>query len=116
VTGVQTCALPISHRVAVVYAGRVVEEAEVRSLFHTPLHPYTRGLLASMPHLGEDGGSEERLQAIPGSVPSPLDRPPGCSFAPRCAHTTEACLAAEPALETVGPNHAVRCHRSGEFR
>jgi oligopeptide/dipeptide ABC transporter ATP-binding protein len=106
----------IAHRVAVVYAGRVVEEADVRSLFHRPAHPYTRGLLASMPRLGVDGGPEARLAAIPGNVPSPLERPTGCTFAPRCALAEAVCREVEPPLGSIGGGHAVRCHRSGESR
>ncbi len=101
----------IAQRVAVVYAGRVVEEADVRTLFSSPRHPYTRGLLASMPHLGADGESEERLAAIPGNVPSPLDRPPGCTFAPRCGFAEDACRTTEPTLDAVAADHVVRCHR-----
>ncbi len=113
----------IAQRVAVMYAGRVVEEGDVRSLFKTPRHPYTRGLLACMPHLGrgQDGGRGEdrdgagRLAAIPGNMPSPVARPAGCTFAPRCAHAQPACTTAEPALEEVGPGHAARCRRWREI-
>ncbi|AWK90060.1 ABC transporter ATP-binding protein [Azospirillum thermophilum] len=101
----------IAHRVAVMYAGRVVEEGDVRSLFKAPRHPYTRGLLACMPNLGQGRAGATRLAAIPGTVPSPVDRPAGCSFANRCAHAQPACAAAEPALEQIGPDHSVRCHR-----
>ncbi|WP_207459261.1 ABC transporter ATP-binding protein [Azospirillum sp. SYSU D00513] len=106
----------VAQRVAVMYAGRVVEEGDVRSLFRTPRHPYTRGLLACMPHLGQGRGGqgqggEGRLTAIPGNVPSPVARPPGCTFAPRCAYAEPACTAAEPVLETAGPDHTVRCRR-----
>ncbi|WP_298370325.1 ABC transporter ATP-binding protein [Azospirillum sp.] len=101
----------IAHRVAVMYAGRVVEEGDVRALFKNPKHPYTRGLLACMPHLGQGKGESARLEAIPGNVPSPTARPSGCTFAPRCAHAEPACAAAEPALEQVEPGHAARCRR-----
>jgi oligopeptide/dipeptide ABC transporter ATP-binding protein len=101
----------IAHRVAVMYAGRVVEEGDVRALFKNPKHPYTRGLLACMPHLGQGKGESARLEAIPGNVPSPTARPSGCAFAPRCAHAEPACAAAEPALELVEPGHAARCRR-----
>jgi oligopeptide/dipeptide ABC transporter ATP-binding protein len=101
----------IAHRVAVMYAGRVVEEGDVRALFKNPKHPYTRGLLACMPHLGQGKGESARLEAIPGNVPSPTARPSGCAFAPRCAHAEPACAAAEPALEQVEPGHAARCRR-----
>ncbi|BAI74351.1 peptide/nickel transport system ATP-binding protein (plasmid) [Azospirillum sp. B510] len=101
----------VAHRVVVMYAGRIVEEGDVRSLLKSPRHPYTRGLLACMPHPGQRRGDGGRLHAIPGSVPSPMNRPPGCSFAPRCGLAEPACTAAEPVLEPVGPGHAVRCRR-----
>ncbi|MDR6772421.1 ABC transporter ATP-binding protein [Azospirillum sp. BE72] len=101
----------VAHRVVVMYAGRIVEEGDVRSLLKSPRHPYTRGLLACMPHLGQRRGDGGRLYAIPGSVPSPLNRPAGCTFAPRCALAEPACTAAEPVLEPVGPDHSARCRR-----
>ncbi|CAO3434475.1 ABC transporter ATP-binding protein [Azospirillum endophyticum] len=101
----------VAHRVVVMYAGRIVEEGDVRSLLKSPKHPYTRGLLACMPHLGQRRGDGGRLYAIPGSVPSPVNRPAGCTFAPRCALAEPACLAAEPVLEPVGPDHSARCRR-----
>src|SRR5436190_17460419 len=77
-----------AHRVIVMYAGKKVEEADVEDLFETPLHPYTHGLLASIPHLavigGETPAANGRLQEIPGLVPALTNLPPGCSFAPRC--------------------------------
>ncbi|OYD82888.1 ABC transporter ATP-binding protein [Azospirillum brasilense] len=101
----------VAHRVVVMYAGRIVEEGDVRSLLKSPKHPYTRGLLACMPHLGQRRGDGGRLHAIPGSVPSPLNRPRGCTFAPRCPLAEPACTAAEPVLEPVGPDHSARCRR-----
>ncbi|PGH56279.1 dipeptide ABC transporter ATP-binding protein DppD [Azospirillum palustre] len=101
----------VAHRVVVMYSGRIVEEGDVRSLLKSPKHPYTRGLLACMPHLGQRRGDGGRLYAIPGSVPSPVNRPAGCTFAPRCALAEAACLAAEPVLEPVGPDHSARCRR-----
>ena len=101
----------VAHRVVVMYAGRIVEEGDVRSLLKSPRHPYTRGLLACMPHLGQRRGDGGRLHAIPGSVPSPMNRPPGCTFAPRCPLAEAACTAAEPVLEPVGPDHSARCRR-----
>ncbi|PWC51228.1 ABC transporter ATP-binding protein [Azospirillum sp. TSA6c] len=101
----------VAHRVVVMYSGRIVEEGDVRSLLKSPRHPYTRGLLACMPHLGQRRGDGGRLYAIPGSVPSPVNRPAGCTFAPRCALAEPACIAAEPVLEPVGPDHSARCRR-----
>ena len=101
----------VAHRVVVMYSGRIVEEGDVRSLLKSPKHPYTRGLLACMPHLGQRRGDGGRLYAIPGSVPSPVNRPQGCTFAPRCPLAEPACTAAEPVLEPVGPDHSARCRR-----
>ncbi|PWC37880.1 ABC transporter ATP-binding protein [Azospirillum sp. TSO35-2] len=101
----------VAQRVVVMYAGRVVEEGDVRSLLKTPRHPYTRGLLACLPHLGQRRGDGGRLAAIPGNAPSPVNRPAGCTFAPRCPLAEPACTAGEPALEAIGPTHAVRCRR-----
>ncbi len=105
----------IAHRVAVMYAGRVVEEADVRTLFKAPKHPYTQGLLASMPNLSQDRATAPRLTAIPGTVPSPVNRPPGCTFASRCAHVVPLCNTTEPLLDLVGPDHLTRCHRWKEL-
>jgi peptide/nickel transport system ATP-binding protein len=82
-------------RVAVMYAGRIVEEAPARSLFDNPCHPYTRGLLSSLPPLD---GARRRLASIPGVVPDPRSLPAGCAFAPRCQHAGAACVAAVPRL------------------
>ena len=95
-------------RVLVMYAGRIVEEAPVAALFDSPLHPYTRGLLACVPSLDDD---RERLLAIPGSLPDPARRPPGCRFAPRCPHAIPACTTAIPAPITAGPCHTAACIR-----
>jgi oligopeptide/dipeptide ABC transporter ATP-binding protein len=100
----------VAERVAVMYAGRIVEQVDVGSLFERPLHPYTRGLLASIPLLG---GGRDRLDAIEGSVPNLADLPPGCKFAPRCQarieHGLVRCLKEEPELTATQPNHLVRC-------
>jgi oligopeptide/dipeptide ABC transporter ATP-binding protein len=93
-------------RVAVMYAGRIVEEGPVRAMFRQPLHPYTQGLLASIP--GEGTGS--RLRAIDGTVPNLAALPPGCTFAPRCPYRMDVCGTAVPALAEVDPEHAARCY------
>ncbi|MFW2543678.1 ABC transporter ATP-binding protein [Primorskyibacter sp. 2E107] len=96
----------LADRIAVMYAGRIVEEGPVDDILDTPAHPYTRGLIASVPVPGRRGG---RLQQIPGRMPALTDLPPGCAFAPRCAVATPAC-AEMPALGALRPNRAVRCH------
>jgi oligopeptide/dipeptide ABC transporter ATP-binding protein len=100
----------LCERVAVMYAGQIVEEANVETLFAQPLHPYTNGLMASMPALG---AMPERLETIPGVVPRLVDRPPGCRFAPRCQariqRRLEICTQVEPELVVVTPGHQVRC-------
>jgi peptide/nickel transport system ATP-binding protein len=101
----------MAERVVVMYAGRKVEEAPVKALFARPLHPYTRGLLASVPRLGSSltGGKRHRLSEIAGVVPNLRDEIPGCAFAPRCAHATERCRAESPMLENAGADHLVAC-------
>jgi peptide/nickel transport system ATP-binding protein/oligopeptide transport system ATP-binding protein len=102
----------VAQNVAVMYAGKVLEQGDVVEIFHRPKHPYTRSLLASLPRLeSRTAGQRHRLAAIPGSVPSPRDLPPGCPFAPRCAHREDACDAAMPELEECGPTHHTRCLR-----
>ena len=153
-TGVQTCALPISttaldvtiqaqildlmrklkektgaaivlithdlgvvaemaQRVVVMYAGRKVEEAPVAALFEQPRHPYTQGLLHSIPRLGDAGDSgRKRLAEIPGMVPSLREEIPGCIFAPRCTYVTERCRREYPPLEQKAAGHSVACLES----
>ncbi|MDE2583238.1 MAG: ABC transporter ATP-binding protein [Rhodospirillales bacterium] len=102
----------IADRVAVMYAGRVVEQAPTAALFATPRMPYTQGLLRSVPRLSTGCAAPARLEAIPGEAPSPFRQPAGCSFAPRCAHALPGtCDAAVPAMEACSTDHAVRCAR-----
>ena len=99
-------------RVLVMYAGRIVEHAPVAGLFDAPMHPYTRGLLECVPSLER---ADRRLVAIPGSLPEPAHRPPGCRFAPRCRFVQPACAAALPPLESIRPDHAAACIRVREL-
>ena len=100
----------MADRVGVMYAGEIVEQASVGRLFEKPLHPYTQGLMDSIPVLGEVKG---RLAVIPGSVPNLVDLPPGCRFAPRCRarmdYGLEICTREEPRLLEHEPGHAARC-------
>jgi peptide/nickel transport system ATP-binding protein len=96
-------------RVAVMYAGRVVEEASVEQLFDRPLHPYTQGLIRSIPRIDRAAKRKSRLEAIAGVVPSLLDPPPGCRFAARCKFATPACSKAMPELREIEPGHKVAC-------
>jgi oligopeptide/dipeptide ABC transporter ATP-binding protein len=100
----------MAERVAVMYAGKIVEQANVKPLFGDPLHPYTQGLIGSIPVLGK---IKDRLEVIPGSVPNLIDLPPGCRFASRCRARAEydlkICIATEPDFKEVTPNHFVRC-------
>jgi len=102
----------VADRVAVMYAGRVIEEASVHRLFDAPLHPYTRGLLECVPSLAEE---RERLIAIPGTLPEPSRRPRGCRFAPRCRYVVEACRAALPPLVAHETGHTAACIRVSEL-
>ena len=95
-----------AERVVVMYAGKVVEEAPVRTLFHTPRHPYTEGLLRSIPRLDE---RRESLPVIDGMVPNLLDLPSGCRFHPRCPRAERRCREEAPALRSLGEGHRVAC-------
>jgi peptide/nickel transport system ATP-binding protein len=96
-------------RVTVMYAGKVVEEAPVEALFGDPRHPYTQGLIRSIPRVDRAAEKKQRLEAIPGTVPSLLEPPPGCRFADRCKYVTDICVRGMPPLKEVGPGHYVRC-------
>ncbi len=99
----------MADEVAVMYCGQIVEKADAYTIFHKGVHshPYTEGLMTSIPRLNTPKG--KRLEAIPGAVPNPLYLPQGCKFAPRCKYCTEKCKQAEPELVEVAPNHLVRC-------
>ncbi|WP_372003562.1 ATP-binding cassette domain-containing protein [Tistrella mobilis] len=96
-----------ARRVAVMYAGQVVEAGQVPGIFRHPRHPYTAALLEALP---ERAAGKRRLNAIPGVVPGQYDRPPGCLLEPRCPHATPHCRAVQPSLRPWGPDAAVRCH------
>jgi peptide/nickel transport system ATP-binding protein len=98
-----------AQRVVVMYAGRVVEEATVERLFANPLHPYTQGLIRSIPRIDKDAGKRTRLEAIAGVVPSLIEPPPGCRFAPRCRFAKPECTDAVPELRIVEAGHKVAC-------
>ncbi len=100
----------LAHRAAVMYAGRIVETAQVSDLFAAPLHPYSAGLLAGIPRLNQ---KVERLPAIPGSVPGLASRPPGCKFAPRCLYAQDICREIDPPLEDKGDGRLCACHFAG---
>ncbi|WP_174614726.1 ABC transporter ATP-binding protein [Virgibacillus ihumii] len=93
-------------RVVVMYAGKVVEEADVYELFANPKHPYTKGLIQSVPKLRQ---GTKRLNSIPGNVPDPGNMPKGCKFAPRCAHVMDICNSKDPELKLLKDDHSCRC-------
>ena len=105
-----------AQRVIVMYAGRKVEEATVEALFENPRHPYTRGLMASMPKVISQGTrADARLTEIPGMVPSLTNLPPGCAFAPRCTLAIDRCRAEYPPLQDFGDHHFAACWRAAEL-
>ena len=109
-------AAEIADRIVVMYAGRMVEEGSTSDIFLRPRMPYTMALLASIPRLGSYADSQQDLPVIVGSVPSPGEAPPGCSFHPRCSHFQPVtCDTAPPDYETCGPAHRVRCARWREL-
>lgn len=97
----------MAERVLIVYSGIVVEESSVRSLFKNPLHPYTRGLLDSMPDLAQN---DRYLHTIEGVVPQPGNLPIGCRFHPRCPYATAICRRIAPETVQIGPGRSVKCH------
>src|SRR5579884_3142395 len=99
-------AAEVCDRIAVMYAGEIVEEAPVRDFFTAPRHPYTLGLLASRPHLATQGD----IPTIPGNVPNLINRPRGCPFHPRCRWATAPCLESDPPLRELAPGHVAACH------
>src|SRR6185503_17820024 len=109
----------VAQRVIVMYAGRKVEEAPVEELFARPQHPYTHGLMASIPRLslmrGDAASNTDRLQEIPGMVPALTNLPSGCVFAPRCPHAIDLCRAQYPPYEEKRPGHWAACWRSREL-
>jgi len=103
----------IADRIAVMYAGKIVEYTDTRSIFYKPLHPYTFGLLTSIPRLDME---IEKLESIPGVVPDPLHFPEGCKFHPRCSFATEKCHKEEPGLMEIEEGHMVRCWHADKVK
>ena len=102
-----------AHRVIVMYAGRIVEHGGVDDIFYKPSHPYTEGLLRSIPDLEVE---QRRLTAIPGVMPNPFALPPGCRFMPRCPQAQPACAERIPPLIDLGDGRSAACIRHTEFR
>lgn len=105
----------MADRVVVMYCGQVVEDGPVEQIFYAPRHPYTRGLLDSVPRENEMRDKTARLRSIPGAVPSPFALPKGCRFAPRCAMAIDICQNTMPKLEEAAERHIARCHRLKEL-
>ena len=108
----------MADRVVVMYGGRIVEEGSVVDIFKSPRHPYTIGLLNSIPRSvrqGEEARADYRLEAIPGNVPNPMNLPAGCAFEPRCGRAVADCRAAVPALAEIASSHHSRCIRWAEL-
>jgi peptide/nickel transport system ATP-binding protein len=104
----------VAQRVVVMYAGKVVEEAGVDRLFGNPAHPYTQGLIRSIPRIDLAAERKQRLETIAGSVPKLINPPVGCRFAPRCRLAIDECSRAQPPLREIEPGHKVACIRAGE--
>ena len=103
----------VSDDVAVMYAGQIVETADVNTIFKNPRHPYTRGLIASMPKMNSE--PKTHLPYIRGAVPSPRAYPATCRFAERCSYATDYCRSNTPKLEEFEPGHFIRCFRAKEL-
>jgi peptide/nickel transport system ATP-binding protein len=99
-----------AQRVVVMYAGKIVEEAAVDSLFERPSHPYTQGLIRSIPRIDLDAGLKTRLETIAGTMPVLINPAPGCRFAPRCRYVMDVCREREPLLRPIAPGHRMACH------
>jgi peptide/nickel transport system ATP-binding protein len=104
----------VAQRVVVMYAGKVVEEAPVDRLFGNPAHPYTQGLIRSIPRIDLSAERKQRLETIAGTVPKLINPPVGCRFAPRCRLAIDECARAQPPLREIEPGHKVACIRAGE--
>jgi oligopeptide/dipeptide ABC transporter ATP-binding protein len=108
----------MADRVAIMYAGKVVEYADAVRIFHDPQHPYTMGLMTSFPTIAMmqmRAGKKPRLRGIPGDPPDLCDIPSGCPFHPRCRYAVDICVEAVPEYREVVPDHFIRCHRWGEI-
>jgi peptide/nickel transport system ATP-binding protein len=102
----------VADRVAIMYAGRIVEMSSAKEIFSAPMHPYTQGLLGALPSRAAAAGGR-RLTDIPGVVPPPTTDPDECQFAPRCPRATAACTLARPTRDEIAPSHLVACHHPG---
>jgi oligopeptide transport system ATP-binding protein len=102
----------MTERVTIMYAGRVMEAADTKTIFHEPKHPYTEALLAAVPRVDQ----RKLLEVIPGNIPNLIEPPPGCVFNPRCKYAKQVCIDAAPPLEEVGKNHWAACHRWKEIK
>jgi peptide/nickel transport system ATP-binding protein len=105
----------MAQRVVVMYAGKVVEEASAAELFARPRHPYTQGLIRSIPRIDRAATHRVRLESIKGTVPKLIEPAEGCRFAPRCKYAIPACTAATPPLREIVPAHKVACIRAEEI-
>jgi len=103
----------ISDRIAVMYSGKIVEEAPAKELLENPLHPYTKGLMAAVARLDDD---KKEFVQIPGHLPDPADKPAGCYFHPRCPYAATACKKAMPLLTQNQQGRKVRCYEAGKFK